>query len=52
MGDYAFTNGEGTGGLAGLVYGMGGIPEDWIALIARREEIEDLAAWMAARQCG
>ncbi len=28
------------GGLAGLKYGLEGIPQDWLAVIARREEIE------------
>jgi ADP-ribosyl-[dinitrogen reductase] hydrolase len=34
------------GGLAGLVYGMEGIPEKWIRCIARREDIEELARRM------
>lgn len=38
-----------TGGLAGLVYGVAGIPEDWMAQITRRDDIEDLAKRMAAR---
>lgn len=32
-----------TGGLAALVYGYKSIPEEWIKLIARRSDIEDLA---------
>ncbi|MFZ2287107.1 MAG: ADP-ribosylglycohydrolase family protein [Bacteroidales bacterium] len=32
-----------TGGLAGLIYGYESIPEEWIAVIARRREIENLA---------
>lgn len=31
------------GGLAGLAYGIEGIPEKWMRGIARREDIEDLA---------
>ncbi len=32
-----------TGALAGLLYGMEGIPETWVAKIARTNDIEDLA---------
>jgi ADP-ribosylglycohydrolase len=42
--------GEGTdttacvaGGLAGLMYGREQIPKDWLAVLARRKDIEDLA---------
>jgi ADP-ribosyl-[dinitrogen reductase] hydrolase len=32
-----------TGGLAGLSYGWPTIPEEWLAVLARRKEIEDLS---------
>jgi ADP-ribosyl-[dinitrogen reductase] hydrolase len=31
-----------TGGLAGIIYGMESIPEEWLAEIKRRDEIEEL----------
>ena len=37
------TTGAVTGGLAGLYYGCGAIPEEWIKQLARHEDIEDLA---------
>jgi len=32
-----------TGGLAGILYGYDGIPQEWTAQLARRDEIENLA---------
>ena len=32
-----------TGGLAGLLYGFDGIPNEWVKKLARVEEIEGLA---------
>lgn len=32
-----------TGGIAGLLYGFDGIPEEWVEKLAKREEIEELA---------
>ncbi|RYZ41362.1 MAG: ADP-ribosylglycohydrolase family protein, partial [Sphingobacteriales bacterium] len=32
-----------TGGLAGLLYGRKGIPAEWLGVLARRTDIEDLA---------
>lgn len=52
LGEDSDTTGAVTGGLAGLLYGVGGIPEDWIDQIARRDDIEDLAMRMAARVGG
>ena len=49
LGDDSDTTGAVTGGLAGLVYGIAGIPVEWVAQIARSDDIEDLAARMAAR---
>ncbi|MDR1594150.1 MAG: ADP-ribosylglycohydrolase family protein [Prevotellaceae bacterium] len=37
------------GGLAGLCYGYNNIPERWLSQLARREDIEDLAARLAAK---
>ena len=37
-----------TGGLAGLLYGMEGIPEEWINQVARKDDIENLADRMTA----
>lgn len=36
------TVGAVTGGLAGVYYGLAGIPEEWMAKIIKREEILDL----------
>lgn len=36
-----------TGGLAGLLYGVEGIPDSWLNQLAKRDEIEDLAERMA-----
>lgn len=43
LGDDADTVGSVTGGFAGLFYGFEQIPSDWIEVLAKREEIEDLA---------
>ncbi|MDO7849576.1 ADP-ribosylglycohydrolase family protein [Hymenobacter sp. M29] len=37
------------GPLAALVYGEQSIPEDWMAILARRNDIEDLAKRLATR---
>ncbi|KAF3886612.1 MULTISPECIES: ADP-ribosylglycohydrolase family protein [Nostocales] len=37
-----------TGGLAGIYYGIENIPEEWIEQIARKDDIIDLAARLAA----
>jgi ADP-ribosyl-[dinitrogen reductase] hydrolase len=42
------TTGAVTGGLAGLIYGLEGIPEKWISQLARRADIEQLAERCAA----
>lgn len=36
-----------TGGLAGLLYGVEGIPDSWLNKLAKRDEVEDLAERMA-----
>ena len=43
LGDDTDTTGAVAGGLAGLCYGEGGIPVEWLAVLARRTDIEDLA---------
>ncbi len=44
LGDDTDTTGAVAGGLAGLAYGEAAIPADWLAVLARRADIEDLAA--------
>lgn len=48
LGDYTDTTGAVAGGLAGLYYGEAAIPEEWRSTLARRADIEDLCARMAA----
>ena len=43
LGDDTDTTGAVAGGLAGLAYGEAGIPAEWLAVLARRADIEDLA---------
>lgn len=43
LGSDTDTTGAVTGGLAGLLYGFGDIPEKWIHQIARYDDIENLA---------
>jgi ADP-ribosylglycohydrolase len=38
-----------TGGLAGILYGYENIPADWLAVLARRSDIEDLAGRLAQK---
>ena len=44
LGDDADTTGCVTGGLAALLWGYGSIPQEWVSVLARREDIKDLAA--------
>ena len=48
LGDDTDTTGAVTGGLAGLAYGEAAIPAEWLAVLARRADIEALAARLAA----
>jgi ADP-ribosylglycohydrolase len=48
LGEDADTTGAVTGGLAGLAYGKGAIPAEWVATLAREAEIEALAGRLAA----
>ncbi|RYU81318.1 ADP-ribosylglycohydrolase family protein [Hymenobacter persicinus] len=47
LGDDTDTTGAVTGGLAGLHYGEAALPADWLAVLTRRTDIEELAARMA-----
>ncbi|MFD1872701.1 ADP-ribosylglycohydrolase family protein [Hymenobacter bucti] len=44
LGDDTDTTGAVAGGLAGLAYGEAAIPAEWLSALARRADIEDLAA--------
>ncbi|MCI1187335.1 ADP-ribosylglycohydrolase family protein [Hymenobacter sp. DH14] len=48
LGDDTDTTGAVAGGLAGLAYGEAGIPAEWLAVLARRADIEDLARRLAS----
>lgn len=48
LGDDTDTTGAVAGGLAGLAHGAAGIPAEWLAGLARRADIEDLAQRLAA----
>jgi ADP-ribosyl-[dinitrogen reductase] hydrolase len=48
LGDDTDTTGAVAGGLAGLAYGEAAIPAEWLAVLARRADIEDLAARLVA----
>jgi len=43
LGDDTDTTGAVAGGLAGLYYGLAGIPERWLNRLARKDDIMDLA---------
>ena len=47
LGDDTDTTGAVTGGLAGLYYGEATIPGDWLQVLARRPDIENLASRMS-----
>lgn len=49
LGDDTDTTGAVVGGLAGICYGEAAIPVEWLAVLARRPDIENLAARVAAR---
>ncbi|RPD44608.1 hypothetical protein DNI29_20980 [Hymenobacter sediminis] len=50
LGDDTDTTGAVAGGLAGLYYGKAAIPADWLQVLARRPDIENLAQRLAAVQ--
>lgn len=47
LGEDTDTTAAVTGGLAGLVYGYGNIPAEWLKVLVRRGDIEDLAERLA-----
>lgn len=47
LGEDADTTGAVAGGLAGLLYGVDNIPEQWIAQLAKKTEIFDLSVQLA-----
>jgi ADP-ribosylglycohydrolase len=47
LGDDTDTTGAVAGGLAGLAYGEAAIPAEWLAVLARRADIEGLATRLA-----
>jgi len=52
LGNDTDTTGAVTGGLAGLLYGLDDIPENWINQIARHDDIEDLAERFGKKLAG
>jgi ADP-ribosylglycohydrolase len=52
LGGDADTTGAVTGGLAGICYGEGGLPGEWLDALARRKDIEDLARRFAEAVLG
>nr|WP_189020570.1 ADP-ribosylglycohydrolase family protein [Paenibacillus marchantiophytorum] len=49
LGEDTDTTGAVTGGLAGIYYGLSAIPGPWIDVIARKEDIIDLAERLAEK---
>jgi ADP-ribosylglycohydrolase len=49
LGEDTDTTGAVTGGLAGLLYGIDGIPQAWIDQIARKDDINNLAERLGER---
>jgi len=49
LGEDTDTTGAVTGGLAGILYGSGSIPAEWLAVLAKREDIEKLAGRLEAK---
>jgi len=49
LGHDSDTTGAVTGGLAGLLYGVEAIPEEWIEKLARSSDINDLSERMYNR---
>ena len=51
LGSYTDTTAAVTGGLAGLIYGIENIPVQWLKVLARRADIEDLASRLHKALC-
>lgn len=52
LGSDTDTTGAVTGGLAGILYGYENIPQEWMDVLARKADIEDLATrWETAGAC-
>lgn len=49
LGEDTDTTAAVTGALAGLIYGVYGIPDEWIQKLARKEDIEELAIRLARK---
>jgi ADP-ribosyl-[dinitrogen reductase] hydrolase len=52
LGNDTDTNAAITGGLAGILYGAENIPANWLNMLARRADIEELAMKLAQRLTG
>ena len=48
LGEDTDTTGCVAGGLAGLIYGKKGIPAEWLEVLVKREELDDLSKRFAA----
>ncbi len=51
LGDDTDTTAAVAGGLAGLLYGFGNIPSEWVGLLARKNDILDLAKRYCEKIC-
>jgi ADP-ribosyl-[dinitrogen reductase] hydrolase len=51
LGSDTDTTGAVTGAMAGLIYGYDSIPDEWISVIAKKKEIEQLAEKLHFRLC-
>jgi ADP-ribosylglycohydrolase len=49
LGEDTDTTGAVTGGLGGLLYGIDGIPQEWMDQVARKDDIEKLAETLGAK---
>ena len=49
LGDDTDTTGCVAGGIAGLLYGIEGIPETWLETLVQREELENISSFGRAR---